>query len=197
MKWQAPNDCGAPIQEYQIEQRSKYGRWEPAIKVGGDTTEATVPGLTKGEEYEFRIIAVNKGGASDPSDPSRSIVAKPRNLPPKIGSVKPLKIRAGQAINFDVPFEGEPEPEIEWRWPTGGEIRNGGRVKLENEDQRSRLHIRAAVRSDAGTYKIQAENANGKDVVDVKVEVVDKPSAPEGTYYSYICILFTRNEYNK
>lgn len=42
-------------------------------------TEATVPNLTPNEEYEFRVIAVNKGGSSDPSDPSKSVIAKPRN----------------------------------------------------------------------------------------------------------------------
>lgn len=54
-------------------------RWEPAITVPADSTSATVPDLTAGEEYEFRIIAVNKGGASEPSDPSQSVIAKPRN----------------------------------------------------------------------------------------------------------------------
>uniref|UniRef100_A0A915DB67 Fibronectin type-III domain-containing protein n=1 Tax=Ditylenchus dipsaci TaxID=166011 RepID=A0A915DB67_9BILA len=70
-KWAAPtNDGGAPIKQYQIEKRSKYGRWEPAVTVPADVLQATVPDLTKGEEYEFRVIAVNKGGPSDLSDPS-------------------------------------------------------------------------------------------------------------------------------
>lgn len=80
LKWEPPaSDGGAPIDEYQIEKCSKYGRWEPAVTVPGDTLQATVPNLTKGEEYQFRVVAVNKGGPSDPSDPSRSIIAKPRN----------------------------------------------------------------------------------------------------------------------
>jgi len=62
-----------------VEKRSKYGRWEPALTTDGQTNAGTVDGLTKGEEYEFRVTAVNKGGPSEPSDPTRPVVAKPRN----------------------------------------------------------------------------------------------------------------------
>lgn len=80
LKWDPPkSDGGAPVEKYVIEKRSKYGRWEPALEVPGDKTAATVPDLTEKEEYEFRIVAVNKGGASDPSDPSDSVVCKCRN----------------------------------------------------------------------------------------------------------------------
>ena len=44
----------------------------------GNKTKATVPGLIEGEEYEFRVVAVNKGGPGEPSDASKSVVAKPR-----------------------------------------------------------------------------------------------------------------------
>lgn len=44
----------------------------------GNQTNGTVPNLTEGEEYEFRVIAVNKGGPGEPSDASRPVIAKPR-----------------------------------------------------------------------------------------------------------------------
>lgn len=35
-------------------------------------------GLKPGEEYEFRVIAVNKAGPGEPSDPSRMLLTKNR-----------------------------------------------------------------------------------------------------------------------
>lgn len=183
LEWAKPaSDGGAPIQEYQIEKRTKYGRWEPAVTVPGDTTAATVPELTAGEEYEFRVIAVNKGGPSDPSDPSQAVIAKPRNLAPKIDrrALEPIQIKAGQMISFDVPVEGEPPPTVTWLSPEGRELRHGGRVKLDNPDYQTKLQIRATERSDSGTYTIRASNINGEDVATVEVNVIDKPSPPEG-----------------
>ncbi|VDM69455.1 unnamed protein product [Strongylus vulgaris] len=188
LKWDPPlNDGGAPIEEYQIEKRSKYGRWEPAISVPGGQTTATVPDLTAGEEYEFRVVAVNKGGPSDPSDASKPVIAKPRNLAPKIdrNALKDLKVKAGQAIGWDVPVEGEPAPTVTWSWPDKREIRNGGRVKLDNPEYRSKLHIRHMERGDSGNYTIRAVNPNGVDEATVHVtviayEVSDKPSPPNG-----------------
>lgn len=37
-----------------------------------------VTDVIEGHEYEFRVIAVNKVGPSQPSDISKSVVAKPR-----------------------------------------------------------------------------------------------------------------------
>ena len=37
-----------------------------------------VTGLIEGNEYQFRIIAVNKAGQSEPGDSSKTFVAKPR-----------------------------------------------------------------------------------------------------------------------
>lgn len=38
-----------------------------------------VHGLIEGNEYQFRVIAVNNAGQSAPSEPGKTFVAKPRN----------------------------------------------------------------------------------------------------------------------
>lgn len=79
LEWTAPKrDGGAPITGYIIEMKPKFGQWEKALELDTVKTSARVPDLTEGEEYEFRVIAVNKAGPGEPSDASQSIVAKAR-----------------------------------------------------------------------------------------------------------------------
>lgn len=55
-----------------------FSIWEKAVEVPAGQTKGTVPDLTEGEEYEFRVIAVNKGGPGEPSDASLPVIAEPR-----------------------------------------------------------------------------------------------------------------------
>lgn len=66
------DDLKTPISFFAI------SPWEKAATVGGNKTKASIPNLTEGHEYEFRVIAVNKGGPGDPSDPSEVITCKPK-----------------------------------------------------------------------------------------------------------------------
>lgn len=79
LEWTAPKrDGGAPITGYIIEKRPKFGQWEKAVELDDTRTNARVPDLTEGEEYEFRVIAVNQAGPGEPSDASLPVVAKAR-----------------------------------------------------------------------------------------------------------------------
>ena len=52
--------------------------WEKAAEVPGNRTSGTVPDLTEGEQYQFRVIAVNQAGPSEPSEASDVVTCKPR-----------------------------------------------------------------------------------------------------------------------
>lgn len=82
MKWTPPTeDGGAPIEEYIVEMREKFSpQWKPVATVPASAApQASVGGLQEGEEYEFRVVAKNKAGKGEPSDPSDAVVAKDRN----------------------------------------------------------------------------------------------------------------------
>lgn len=73
------SDGGAPITGYIIEKKDKYSPlWEKALETNTPTPTASIHGLIEGNEYQFRVIAVNKGGQSAPSDASKPFIAKPR-----------------------------------------------------------------------------------------------------------------------
>ena len=87
-------------------------------------------------------------------------------------ALKNLTSKAGQSISFDVPVSGEPAPTVTWHWPDNREIRNGGRVKLDNPEYQSKLVVRQMERGDSGTFTIKAVNVNGEDEATVKINVI-------------------------
>lgn len=52
--------------------------WEKAGETINEQPQGTVNGLVEGNEYQFRVIAVNKSGQSEPSRPCANFIAKPR-----------------------------------------------------------------------------------------------------------------------
>ncbi|XP_015183294.1 PREDICTED: twitchin isoform X5 [Polistes dominula] len=182
LAWTPPaNDGGSPITGYIIEKKDKYGEWEKAVEVPGDQTSATVPDLIEGQPYEFRVRAVNKAGPGEPSDPTPTIIAKPRNQAPKIDRTNLIEVRikAGQNFGFDVKVIGEPTPTTKWMLGSR-EVRPTDRIKVKHIDYNTSLHVRMATRAESGKYCVTAENINGKDEAYVKVTVLDKPSPPQG-----------------
>jgi hypothetical protein len=52
--------------------------WEKALETDVPTPQAVIHGLIEGNEYQFRVIAVNKAGQSEPGEASKNFIAKPR-----------------------------------------------------------------------------------------------------------------------
>lgn len=183
LEWQAPkDDGGSPIEKYIIQMRDKAGRgWTDAATVPGSRTNGQVTSVQPGHEYEFRVVAVNKAGPSEPSDVSKSVVAKPRFLAPRIDRKNLAKkiLRSGQMLRIDADVAGEPAPDVTWLLGTVL-LKSTDRMKIENEDYKTTFIFQKVKRSDRGTYTVTAKNDSGTDSVDVEIEVLCKPSKPKG-----------------
>ena len=80
---------------------------------------------------------------------------------------------------MDIPVSGEPPPDIKWDFE-GSPLESDDRVKIDNEDYRTKFVVKRALRSDTGTFHVTATNVNGTDTAEVLVTVLDRPSDPRG-----------------
>jgi len=77
LSWDKPaNDGGGKIQGYIVEVKPKGGDWSDASPYPIKENEFTVPNLKEGEEYQFRVKAVNEAGPGTPSAATGPIVAE-------------------------------------------------------------------------------------------------------------------------
>lgn len=183
LKWNPPkSDGGLPIEKYIVQKREKGGRtWAECARVSGDRNNAHVTDVEPGHEYEFRIVAVNKAGESEPSDASQSVVTKPRRLAPRIDRKTLLKqtLRSGQLLRLEADVQGEPAPTVTW-FRKEEQLVTYERLTITNEPYKTSFVISKVKRSDTGVYRVFAKNDSGTDEVEVEVCVLSKPSKPKG-----------------
>ena len=68
------------MQGYIVEARPAGGDWRQVTPSSRPVrgTETTVDGLEPGEKYEFRVMAKNEAGLSQPSQATRPVELKPK-----------------------------------------------------------------------------------------------------------------------
>lgn len=67
------------ISGYIIEMKSRYEpNFVKAAEITGGQCKGKVPKLEEGNQYQFRVRAVNKAGPGEPSEETNPHTAKPR-----------------------------------------------------------------------------------------------------------------------
>jgi len=138
--------------------------------------------LQKGLEYQFRVIAINKAGKSDPSHPSRPKEAKETDLLPYIEAktLRDITVSAGDRIRFDLPIVGEPEPIIQWsKGDTLVQDLEDRTIVVTNSPTHTKIVFNNVNKSHQGVYNLKISNRSGEDSAKVEIKVLDRPQAPD------------------
>uniref|UniRef100_A0A8C4QZJ6 Titin n=1 Tax=Eptatretus burgeri TaxID=7764 RepID=A0A8C4QZJ6_EPTBU len=192
MVWTKPNrDGGSPILGYIVECQKVGSTDWVCTNIDELISQCAyrAVGLTEGNEYRFRVKAVNVVGEGEPREVPETVIAKDILQPPEISLDLMCRdvyyARVGQTIKLSARVKGRPDPKITWS-------REG---KLINKDQRTELIVdfpvvelvlKGAVRSDHGKYIITAKNSSGQATAPIIVNVLDKPGPCQHIKVSYV-----------
>ena len=178
LSWEKPdNDGGSKITMYIVEMQPKGDdKWTVCSEV--KALEATIDGLTTGEEYSFRVIAVNDKGKSDAKPLAAPVVVKDITVEPTINLVfNTYSVKAGDDLKIDVPFKGRPQPEVSWK-KDDQVLKQTTRVNVLTSKTSSKIFIKDATKDDVGKYEITLTNSIGTKTADISVIILDKPGPP-------------------
>uniref|UniRef100_A0A8C4NYK8 Titin n=1 Tax=Dicentrarchus labrax TaxID=13489 RepID=A0A8C4NYK8_DICLA len=178
LSWEKPDyDGGSKISNYIVEMQPKGDeKWTVCSEV--KALEATIDGLTTGEEYAFRVIAVNDKGKSDSKPLATPVVVKDITAEPTINMLfDTYSVKAGDDLKIDVPFKGRPQPEVSWK-KDGQVLKQTTRVNVLTSKTSSKILIKDAAKEDVGKYEITLTNSVGTKTAEISVIILDKPGPP-------------------
>uniref|UniRef100_A0A803VG61 Titin n=1 Tax=Ficedula albicollis TaxID=59894 RepID=A0A803VG61_FICAL len=151
-------------------------KWSACTQV--KTLEATITGLSMGEEYSFRVIAVNEKGKSDPRELGVPVIAKDIEIQPSVELLfNTFTVKAGDDLKIDIPFRGRPLPTASWK-KDGNPLKETTRVNVQTSKTLTSLSIKEATNEDLGHYELHLSNTAGSTTASLTVVVLDRPGPP-------------------
>lgn len=137
--------------------------------------------MKEGAEYNFRIIAVNDVGQSEPSRPTADIRIEEQPNKPcmDLGGVRDITVRAGEDFSIHVPYVGFPKPTATWFANDTILDETDSRVFQQLSDDSASIVVKNSKRGDTGQYRLQLRNQSGFDTATINVRVLDRPGKPE------------------
>uniref|UniRef100_A0A3B4WXM7 Titin n=1 Tax=Seriola lalandi dorsalis TaxID=1841481 RepID=A0A3B4WXM7_SERLL len=180
LAWEKPEyDGGSRVMQYLLEVQLKgQEKWSGVNTF--KTMEATVSKLNPGEEYLFRVTAINDKGKSDPKVLAGPVMTKDLVFEPDVRpAFSSYSVHVGKDMNIDIPIFGRPKPAVSWT-KDGAPLKVTTRVNILNTPTHTTLSIKDAAGDDGGMYSINVSNSAGKKDTTVEIIVLDKPGPPSG-----------------
>ncbi|XP_070348738.1 neural cell adhesion molecule L1-like protein isoform X4 [Equus asinus] len=160
LTWEAGDDHNSNISEYIVEfegNKEEPGRWEELTRVQGKETTVLLS-LAPYVRYQFRVIAVNEVGRSQPSQPSDH-----HETPPAAPDKNPQNIRVQASQPKEMIIKWEPLKSMEQNGP-GLEYRvtwkpQGAPVEWEEETVTNHT-LRVMTPTVYAPYDVQVQAVN-------------------------------------
>uniref|UniRef100_A0A672P2R7 Titin n=1 Tax=Sinocyclocheilus grahami TaxID=75366 RepID=A0A672P2R7_SINGR len=175
LSWEKPiHDGGSRILQYLVEMQVKGNdKWSGCANV--KTLEAVISNLNPGEEYTFKVIAINEKGKSDPRTLAVPVQAKDLVFGPDVRPVfSNYSVLVGKDLQVEIPVSGRPKPKVTWT-KDGAALKFTTRVNISNKAHSTVLSIKEAAREDGGMYGINVSNAVGQKDATIEIITLDKP----------------------
>ena len=166
LTWKQPkSNDSVRISEYIVERRDNMRpRWMRINKETLTQSVYNVTNLVEGCSYEFRVIAVNAVGTSEPSEVSDLVVPKDdiRIVAPKfVENLREIVVKPDQTATFSCKVTGQPKPIVKW-YRNGREISGCSKYQMrEGKGNHYSLVIANTTSDDECSYTVRAINQGG------------------------------------
>uniref|UniRef100_A0A8C2KXC6 Myosin binding protein C, cardiac n=1 Tax=Cyprinus carpio TaxID=7962 RepID=A0A8C2KXC6_CYPCA len=187
LEWKPPKDNGnCDITGYTIQKADKKTMEWYTVFEHYRRTNCVVSDLIMGNEYVFRVYAINMVGLSPEPCLSKDsayiqktgIVYKPPSYKEHDFSEAPKfthplvsrSVIAGYSATLSCSVRGIPKPKITW-YKNKMDITNEAKYRMFSNQGVLTLEIRKPCPFDGGVYMCKAINDSGEDIVECKLEV--------------------------
>ncbi|CAG2170756.1 unnamed protein product, partial [Oppiella nova] len=182
LDWQPPtSDNGGPVTSYILEYREvPKGNWIIGLQTPDNIPTTTVSQVIPKKKYEFRVIAINSVGRSEPSKPTQNTLIKDNNNAPTIDrtNLRDMAVDRGLPLKLETVVSGSSPKDIEWKI-NGEELDDTNpNVNIKVRKNGVTLAIKSMDTPLEGVYTITANNSAGRDEVSFKVTINGPPGAP-------------------
>ncbi|XP_066509468.1 myosin-binding protein C, cardiac-type-like isoform X1 [Hoplias malabaricus] len=205
LEWKPPKDNGnCDIIGYNIQKADKKTMEWYTVYEQYRRTNCVVSDLIMGNEYVFRVFAMNMVGLSpEPCLSKDSAYIQKTGVeyqPPRYKDhdfseapkfTHPLvnrSIISGYNATLSCSVRGIPKPKITW-YKNKMDITNEAKYRMFSKQGILTLEIRKPCPFDGGVYMCKAVNASGEDTVECKLEVRRKYHASPSTFSEIIPLI--------